>query len=608
MVVESQINAEMGVGEISIEAELYKVLIYDPGAFFLPHRDTEKSPRMFGTLVVVLPSEHTGGELVIRHESREVALSLVNSEGSSIRYAAFYADCEHQVKEVSGGNRICLVYNLVRPQGSLGMHHDGGGDQRHLLPAFAGSTQKIIEEIAAELPKFLESKQKLAWVLSHYYTPNELSPASLKNEDLLLTRVLGQAAELAGCLVSLGILHLVHFERDDNVSWKKLDVDLLTSLQGVPRNLGQLAVLEEELAPVLWLKTAKPDEDIAGDTGNEGVLNAKFYHYACLLVWLKDDTFKVVDQNGFARATQFIEDHVNKQGGSNKENRADVVRLLGQITPRRDTPVKEIEATTKLLADLGEPGVLYSFLEKFIEVTDKLEAIRLGRPHLDTPAMVDLVARQTARSFRQKYYYTEDNSEKIMGLMKEVLEWEDADCKARALQAIPREVLRQTRRACNEKNTMELRMGWGVVEAINDEALWGLFTEILLAPGVDPRLTIYPLLLRLRRKAGSLANPHELPLWIKIAEAVLADSENPPHPILGVNIRQGSEVGQYCVSSGAESKEHSMAEPFIRDRGIMNTLVALRPLGPHPSVGGLMKRLKVSLGQWTFPIDKGNRW
>jgi len=36
-----------------IAAQLYKLLIYDQGSFFVSHRDTEKAPGMFATLVVV---------------------------------------------------------------------------------------------------------------------------------------------------------------------------------------------------------------------------------------------------------------------------------------------------------------------------------------------------------------------------------------------------------------------------------------------------------------------------------------------------------------------------------------------------------------------------
>ena len=75
---------------------------------------TEKSPGMFGTLVVVLPSLHRGGELVIRHAGCEVIIDLSRSEISKLAFAAFYADCEHEVRPITEGNRICLVYNLIR--------------------------------------------------------------------------------------------------------------------------------------------------------------------------------------------------------------------------------------------------------------------------------------------------------------------------------------------------------------------------------------------------------------------------------------------------------------------------------------------------------------
>jgi hypothetical protein len=58
---------KLGVSE-PVSAELYKLLIYDKGSFFLSHRDTEKQPGMFATLVLALPSLSSGGELVVRHK------------------------------------------------------------------------------------------------------------------------------------------------------------------------------------------------------------------------------------------------------------------------------------------------------------------------------------------------------------------------------------------------------------------------------------------------------------------------------------------------------------------------------------------------------------
>ena len=97
-----------------IEAAPYKMLLYDAGSFFVSHRDTEKEPGMFATLVIVLPSLSTGGTLVARHKGREVRFDPRCDHPSQIAYAAFYADCVHEVLPVTSGCRMVMVYNLRR--------------------------------------------------------------------------------------------------------------------------------------------------------------------------------------------------------------------------------------------------------------------------------------------------------------------------------------------------------------------------------------------------------------------------------------------------------------------------------------------------------------
>jgi hypothetical protein len=45
----------------NVRAVLYKALVYENGGRFDMHKDTEKEDRMFGTLVIQLPSIFTGG-------------------------------------------------------------------------------------------------------------------------------------------------------------------------------------------------------------------------------------------------------------------------------------------------------------------------------------------------------------------------------------------------------------------------------------------------------------------------------------------------------------------------------------------------------------------
>ena len=87
--------------------------MYEPGGFFAPHRDTEKVDGMVATLVVPLPVAGAGGELVIRHRERQPVVDLRTDEPSEFAFAAFYADCVHEIRPVTTGYRIVLVYHLV---------------------------------------------------------------------------------------------------------------------------------------------------------------------------------------------------------------------------------------------------------------------------------------------------------------------------------------------------------------------------------------------------------------------------------------------------------------------------------------------------------------
>ena len=57
-------------GEELVEARLYKMVLYEEGGFFKAHKDTEKEPGMFATLVVQLPAKHDEGKLVVRHRGK----------------------------------------------------------------------------------------------------------------------------------------------------------------------------------------------------------------------------------------------------------------------------------------------------------------------------------------------------------------------------------------------------------------------------------------------------------------------------------------------------------------------------------------------------------
>ncbi|GBE87215.1 hypothetical protein SCP_1004620 [Sparassis crispa] len=60
----------------AVHAEPYKLKVYSPSAFFKSHVDTPRSEAMFGSLVVVFPTRHEGGSLVLRHDAKEWPLDF----------------------------------------------------------------------------------------------------------------------------------------------------------------------------------------------------------------------------------------------------------------------------------------------------------------------------------------------------------------------------------------------------------------------------------------------------------------------------------------------------------------------------------------------------
>ena len=85
-------------GAKNVEAQLYKLLIYEPGAMFKPHKDSEKAPRMFGTLVISLPCEHQGGDVVVSFGGKTEVFQSSNVSKWSGMCFAWYADVLHEVR------------------------------------------------------------------------------------------------------------------------------------------------------------------------------------------------------------------------------------------------------------------------------------------------------------------------------------------------------------------------------------------------------------------------------------------------------------------------------------------------------------------------------
>jgi predicted 2-oxoglutarate/Fe(II)-dependent dioxygenase YbiX len=195
----------LGVSE-PIDAEFYKLLIYDEGSFFVGHRDTEKAAGMFATMVIVLPSTSSGGELLVRHAGREARLDLRCEDPSEVAFAAFCADCVHEVLPITSGCRLTLVYNLLRR----------GRGRRLVPPSYEGEQARVAALLrewgegkttpAGGLPSDGGTPEKLIYPLEHAYTQAELGFATLKGADAAVAGVLAPAAPQADCELRLALV------------------------------------------------------------------------------------------------------------------------------------------------------------------------------------------------------------------------------------------------------------------------------------------------------------------------------------------------------------------------------------------------------------------
>ncbi|KAF4567365.1 hypothetical protein EYR40_006364 [Pleurotus pulmonarius] len=159
-----EISSRLLAQERPFKAELYKLNVYGSGSFFKAHKDTPRGENMFGSLVLVLPSPHKGGELVLRQNSNEWkydSSTLTSQDGTpTISYVAFYGDIEHEVLPVESGYRITLTYNLFFKKARIprAPSHD-----------IASHPLRVELEKALKEPTFLADGGFIGWGLQYDY-------------------------------------------------------------------------------------------------------------------------------------------------------------------------------------------------------------------------------------------------------------------------------------------------------------------------------------------------------------------------------------------------------------------------------------------------------
>jgi hypothetical protein len=271
---------------------------------------------MFATLVLALPSEYSGGELVIRHKGHEVRLDLKRDDPAEAAYAAFYADCRHEVRPVESGHRLALIYNLVRPNGEPLPQPPDYDQERAQLAALLRRWPQTGP--TAERP------HKLIYPLEHSYTEAELGFAALKGVDAAVAGVMLGAAEDAECDAQLAMVTIGesgwaehtgggywHDDEDEFEigevldSWRELHTWRLPD--GSEPDMGSLPFDDAEVCPPnAFADKDDVEPDFEEATGNEGASFERTYQRAALVLWPRHGRARVLADGGPAVSVPYL--------------------------------------------------------------------------------------------------------------------------------------------------------------------------------------------------------------------------------------------------------------------------------------------------------------
>lgn len=343
-----KIKPSMGLDGLSVSATLYKLLIYQEGDFFLPHKDSEKEPGMFGTLIIGLPSRHKGGELVVSFDGCSETIDFSDPMNDyKMPFAAFYADCEHEIRPVTAGYRICLVYNLLQKQGNKKIQPQQVNDQVKQLAALLKASEED-----RDIPKIV--------LLGHQYTPANFTMDSLKLNDRYKAEALVRAAELAGFYIKAGLVtsyQIGELTEDDNAESSRGrnysrrnryydDEDEYLTKNGI---IGE--VYDEHIGIEHWMKTGIPplrniqfdemdlisaitlnegapvEKAAEGYTRNAGMEMQYWYHYGAVFLWPRKYHYDMLIDLEVENKLEWIEYYNQHWEALNKEE-IDLTRKL----------------------------------------------------------------------------------------------------------------------------------------------------------------------------------------------------------------------------------------------------------------------------------------
>ena len=320
---------DLGLPETAkLKASLHNLLIYEPGQFFEYHQDSEKLDGMVATLIIVLPSSHKGGTLVIDNQGVKKQFQSSRFPADKLTYIAFYADCHHAIQEVKEGYRFALTYNLI-------LENDiKTKDQESYEPlALVKSLRSYFfdEGNRNENSHLPNAPKRCVYLLDHSYSQSGLSWNHLKNVDALRAEALKSAADILDLEIYMALAdvqetwdcemaydnygyHGSYYDDENEDEDSEAEEDQGSDDMQVNELIDSNAVLQywmdRENKPlpykechissryIGWTKACnkfKPfQSEYEGFMGNYGNTMDRWYHRAAIILWKKTDHYPVL--------------------------------------------------------------------------------------------------------------------------------------------------------------------------------------------------------------------------------------------------------------------------------------------------------------------------
>ncbi|TFK58576.1 hypothetical protein BDN72DRAFT_906612 [Pluteus cervinus] len=266
----------------TLRCQLHKLLLYEPGSHFLPHRDTPKVDGMFATVVIILPSYYTGGEVHVSHSTDSKVLSLPPD--------SFF---QTSVLACQARSMLALSYNLIhtvpnQPTLTLPPVDEKIGFLRRILEKWRRGKYNNDEDFGCQY-------RLLGVLLDHEYSPQELGWGSnaLKGSDAHIIANLRPVAEEMGfvlLLTSLTYTVLDHsIERGGDGSQDRgIEISNVVDLNGglvVGSQSSSTTLHLSQLVPKDAFEGIDPDGEEGSDyMGNEEAPLEQWYCRTALII------------------------------------------------------------------------------------------------------------------------------------------------------------------------------------------------------------------------------------------------------------------------------------------------------------------------------------